>query len=141
VTALVALFASACISAPVSYAPPPDPGAPTIPWIRAGAVTGYLYYYGSNGPWNEQRERVTIPTGGRGGGFVTKILWRVRGGYGRVTLTGRQLDGVGRFTQTYKGIQGSYFPSRLIVPSAGCWRVTVASAGRRASFAFTAYDP
>lgn len=139
-TALVALLASACISAPVSYAPPPDRDAPAVPWIRAGAVAGYLFYYAGEGPWRVQRDRVAIPTHGKGAGFSTKILWRVRGGYGRATFTGRRLDGPGRFTQTFKGISNGYFPSRLTVPSAGCWRVTVASAGRRASFAFVAYD-
>ena len=61
-------------------------------------------------------------------------------GYGRVRISGTQLDGVGSFTQTYTGIPGGYFPSYLVVPAAGCWRVTVASAGHRASFAFAAVD-
>jgi hypothetical protein len=136
-----ALLASACVSAQVSYAPPPDVGAPSIPWIRSGPVTGYLFYYSPDGPWKEQRNRVLIATRGRGPGYRTKILWHVRDGFRRVTLTGRRLDGAGRFRQTYPGIRGSYFPSFLIVPRPGCWKVTVASAGHRGSFAFVAFDP
>jgi hypothetical protein len=125
----------------VSYTPPPDRGAPPLPWIRAGAVTGYLFYYPISGPWKAQPDRVMIPTHGVSGpGSYTKILWHVRGGYGRVRFIGQQLDGTGSFTQTYRGIPGGYFPSYLIVPAAGCWRVTIASAGHRASLAFAAID-
>jgi hypothetical protein len=140
-TALAILLASACVSAPVSYGPPPERGAPPIPWIRSGVVIGHLFYYGVNGPWKVQPERVIVPTHGVSGpGSSTKVLWHVRGGYGHVRISGQRLDGAGRFTQTYKGIPGGYFPSYLIVPAAGCWRVVVASAGHRASFAFAAVD-
>jgi len=137
---LALLLASGCLGAPVSYAAPPDRGAPAIPWVHAGAVSGYLFYYGAAGPWRADRVPAIVATHGGGPGFSTKILWHVKGGYGRVIVSGSQLDGDGRFRQSYKGIPGSYFPSYLIVPSAGCWRVTVSSAGRRASFAFRAVD-
>jgi hypothetical protein len=135
------VLASACVSAHVSYAPPPDRGAPSIPWVRSGVATGYLFYYGIKGPWKDRPDQVIVPTHGvSGAGSSTKILWHVRGGHGRVRISGTQLDGVGSFTQTYTGIPGGYFPSYLVVPAAGCWRVTVASAGHRASFAFAAVD-
>ncbi|HEY3185040.1 MAG TPA: hypothetical protein VGJ77_19520 [Gaiellaceae bacterium] len=138
---LVALvLASLCVAAPVSYSAPPDRGAPAIPWVHAGSVSGYLFYYGAPGPWRSDRERAIVATRGGGPGFSTKILWHVQGGYGRVIVIGSRLDGAGRFRQSYQGIAGSYFPSYLIVPSAGCWRVTVSSAGRRTSFAFRAVD-
>ncbi len=137
--ALAALIASACVSAPVSYAPPPDRGGPDIPWIRSGPVTGYLFYYGATGPWKEQRERVIVPTNGRGPGYSAKILWRVRGGWGRVTLTGHRLDGAGTSVRTFKAA-GGFFPSYLVLPATGCWRVTVASAGHNGSFAFVTVD-
>jgi hypothetical protein len=141
VGALVGIvLASVCLAAPVSYAPPQDRGVPRIPWVHAGPVTGYLFYYGSAGPWRTDTERALVPTQGGGPGFETKVLWHVDGGYGRVVVAGTRLDGPGRFRQTYKGIPGSNFPSYLQVPDAGCWRVTISSAGRRASFAFRAVD-
>jgi hypothetical protein len=139
---LAVLMASACISAPVSYAAPPDGGAPHIPWIHAGPVSGYLFYYRASGPWRSQPDRVLITSGGGPpGGYATKILWHVRGGSARVTLVGRQLDGAGRFRERFPAIGGSYFPSILVVPSAGCWRVTVSSGRRTGRFAFLALAP
>lgn len=115
--ALALLAASACLSAPVTYALPSDPGAPAgVPWVRAGAVYGYLFYYGADGPWKTQRSRVLITTrGGVPGGYATKILWHVRDGSSVVTVSGRRLDGPGRFRQrfpaTSTGGGGGWFPS------------------------------
>jgi hypothetical protein len=140
--ALAALVASACIAAPVSTAAPPDSGAPTIPWIHAGPVSGYLFYYGANGPWKTQPERVMITAGGGvPGGYATKILWHVRGGSLSVSLVGRRLDGPGRFTQHFSGVGGGFFPSIVVVPNAGCWRITVRSGARSGRFAFVAIAP
>ncbi len=140
--ALALLMASACISAPVSYASPPDLGAPSIPWIHAGPVSGYLFYYGASGPWKTQPDRVLItPRGGIPGGYQTKILWHVRGGSGTITLVGRRLDGANRFRQRFPGISGGYFPSIVVVPSDGCWRITVSSRRRTGRFAFLALAP
>lgn len=142
---LAALAASACISAPVSYAAPPDAGAPSIPWIHAGPVVGYLFYYGANGPWKTTTDRVLITTGGGPrGGYATKILWRVRGGVGGVSVIGRRLDGPGRFRQVFSATPtggGTYFPSIVKIPSPGCWRFTVTSGGRSGRFAFLALAP
>jgi hypothetical protein len=139
--ALVALIASACISAPVSYAGWPDVGAPHIPWIQAGPVTGYLFYYGAPGPWKTQRDRVLItPGGGVADSYNTKILWHVRGGSSAVKLVGQRLDGIGRFSQRFPA-SGGYFPSIVNVPTEGCWRVTVTSGKRVGRFAFVALIP
>jgi hypothetical protein len=114
--ALAALIASACISASVSYASPPNIGAPHIPWIHAGPVSGYLFYYGASGPWKTQPDRVLItPSGGISGSYATKILWRVRGASTRVTLVGQRLDGVGRFRQRFPVLGGGYVPSIVAV--------------------------
>jgi len=140
--ALAALISSACISAAVSYTAPLDPGAPHIPWLSAGPVSGYLFYYGADGPWREKPERVIITTGGGpAGGFATKILWHVRGGAATLRLTGRRLDGSGRFTQTFPAIGGGFFPSTVVVPAPGCWGVTVRSGHRVRRFAFLALAP
>jgi hypothetical protein len=140
--ALSVLVASACISAPVSYAAPPDFGAPSIPWIHAGPISGYLFYYGAPGPWASQPDRVLItPRGGIPGGYRTKILWHVRGGSGTITLNGRRLDKTGRFRQQFPAISGGYFPSIVVVPTVGCWRMTVRSGRRMRRFAFLAVAP
>lgn len=144
-SALAILLASACLSAPVSYGPAPTPGnAPQqVPWVRSGAIVGYLFYYGSPGPWQQQRDRVLIPVGGSGPGFSSKILWYVPGGRGRITITGRRLDGEGRSVFVQKvaeGPGGGYFATITVMPNAGCWQVTVGSSGRHARFAFVAVD-
>jgi hypothetical protein len=130
----------ACAGAHVSYAPPPDRQAPKLPWVRAGTVTGYLFYYSAPGPWKTRPSAAIIATRGGTASFNTKILWRIRGGYGEAVVTGRQLDGDGRFTQRFRGVPGSQFPSTVVVPTAGCWRVTVTNHGHRASFTFAAVD-
>jgi hypothetical protein len=143
--ALAALIASACISAPVSYAAPLDHGAPHIPWIHAGPVTGYLFYYGAAGPWKTKPDRVLITTGGgRHGGYTTKILWHVRGGSDGVRIVGTGLDGQGHFRQAFSATPtggGSYFPSIITVPKPGCWRITVSSGQLVGRFAFLAVSP
>lgn len=139
-TALAALFSAACLSAPVSYGTPPNAGAPVIPWIHAGPVTGYLFYYGADGPWKTQPARALIATrGGPLGGYATKILWHVRGGSSLLTIAGVRLDAAGRFTQRFPA-SGSFYPSLVVVPSSGCWRLTVGSGRHRGRFAVLALD-
>jgi hypothetical protein len=143
--ALAALAASACLSAPVSYATPPDSSAPYIPWIHAGPVVGYLFYYGADGPWKTRADRVLISTRGQvSGGGVTKILWRVRGGSKAIRIVGKRLDAAGSFRQQFPATPsggGAFFPSIVNVPTSGCWRVTVSSANRVGRFAFWAVEP
>lgn len=139
-TALAALAASACLSASVTYSLPSDPGAPAcVPWVNAGPVYGYLFYYGANGPWKTERDRALITTrGGVRGGYRTKIFWHVRGGSLVVTVSGRRLDGSGHFRQRFPVVNGGYFPSIVVVPTAGCWRFTVTSGRQTGRFAFLA---
>ena len=143
--ALAALVASACLSAPVSYTAPPDSRAPRIPWIHAGPVVGYLFYYGADGPWKTQADRVLISTQGQAsGGGATKILWRVRGGSKAVRIVGKRLDAAGSFRQLFPVTQtggGAFFPSIVNVPSSGCWRVSVSSGNHVGRFAFWAVEP
>lgn len=144
--ALAALVASACLSAPVSYTAPPDASAPKIPWIHAGPVVGYLFYYGASGPWKTETDRVLITPGGRvpGTGATTKILWQVRGGNGGLRVIGTRLDAPGHFRQGFSATKtggGNYFPSIVNVPAPGCWRITVSSGKRVGRFAFTAVEP
>lgn len=144
--ALAFLAASVCLSAPVTYALPSDPGAPAgVPWVRAGAVYGYLFYYGADGPWKTQPGRVLITTrGGVPGGYATKILWHVREGSSVVVVSGKKLDGPGRFRQRFPATStggGGWFPSIVAVPSSGCWQLTVTSGRTSGRFAFLAMPP
>ena len=142
--ALAVLAASACLSASVTYSLPADPGAPAgVPWVRAGPVYGYLFYYGAGGPWKTQPGRVLITTrGGVPGSYQTKILWHVPGGSIVVAVSGRKLDGPGRFRQRFPvSGGGGWFPSIVVVPSAGCWRLTVTSGRKTGRFAFVAMSP
>jgi hypothetical protein len=137
---VVALLAS-CISAPVSYALPAYPGAPAgVPSIHTGPVYGYLFYYSANGPRKAQPDRALISSGGGiAGSYATKILWHIRGGSNAVTVTGRRLDGPGRFLRRFRaGTSGAggWFPSIVVVPAAGGWRLTVSSDRRVGRFAF-----
>jgi hypothetical protein len=141
--ALATLLASACLSAPVNYGPAPTPSAPQLPWVRSGPVVGYLDYYGAPGPWQQQHDRVLIPVGGSGPGFSSKIVWYVPGGGSRITLWGQRLDGVGRSVSLQRvvgGPGGGYVATITVIPSEGCWRVTVGSGKRSARFAFVAVD-
>ena len=143
--ALAALVASACLSAPVSYTAPPDSSAPRIPWIHAGPVVGYLFYYGAGGPWKTQADRVLIaPHGRASGGAATKILWHVRGGSKAIRMVGKRLDAAGSFRQQFPATAsggGAFFPSIVDVPASGCWRVTVSSGTHVGRFAFSAVEP
>jgi len=142
--ALAILTASACLSASVTYSLPVDPGAPAgVPWVRAGEVYGYLFYYGAGGPWKTQPDRALITTrGGEPGSYQTKILWHVRGGSDVVTVSGKKLDGRGRFRKTFPVTGGgAWFPSIVVVPSTGCWRLTVTSGRTTGRFAFVAVRP
>lgn len=134
------LAASACISALVTYSLPSDPGAPAgVPWIHAGPVYGYLFYYEAAGPWKSQTDRVMItPGGGIPGQYATKILWHVPGGSGIVSIDGQRLDGRGHFRQRFSVTGRNDYPSIVHVPSPGCWRITVTSGRRSGRFAFLA---
>jgi hypothetical protein len=68
---------------------------------------------------------------------VSTRRWNAPARSEKLTLVGRRLDGDGRFVQTFTGIGENYFPSIVVVPSTGCWRVTVTDGGRlRRRFAF-----
>jgi hypothetical protein len=82
-----------------------------------------------------------VTGGGSRKGGATKILWHVTGGASVVSITGRRLDGTGRFHQSFPATPtggGTYFPSIVTVPTPGCWRITVSSNGHTGRFAFVA---
>jgi hypothetical protein len=107
-------------------------------------VIGHLFYYGQS--LREQSGgHLMIYTGGESpGGGSTKILWVVRPlSSSQVVVTGRQLDGSGRFQQQFRAAsaaEGTVFPSIIDVPSAGCWLLTVRNGRVAGRFAVVAID-
>jgi hypothetical protein len=149
-TALAALIGaavlSACPASHVRYVSYPGVGAglSAVPWIATsnGAFYGHLFYVGGT-PW-----RLSKPVGAHI--FTTvkprnlhpKVLWISRRGAaaGHLVIRGRRLDGPGTFvTRSVNG--GAYqFPSYVEIPQAGCWRVSISTAGVSGSVVFVAVD-
>lgn len=147
VTALGLLLAAAiCPVSHMHYTPDPaaSGGLREIPWIETsnGVFRAHLFYYGST-PWAKSK-----PLGARI--FTThvkrpvnpKVLWIPRHPSGARTMLirGRRLDASGSFTRREHVVSGGAFPSYVLVPQAGCWRVTVISGKLSGSVVFAAVD-
>jgi hypothetical protein len=114
--------------------------------MRAGRTVAYLFGYGET----LQRlspGRVAIFTGSdRAAGEAMKILWAVRDGRRLLTIAGDRLDGPGTFQESFDtvGVAGAgewgYHASIVSIPTAGCWRLTARSPGKRGRFAVVAID-
>lgn len=140
--------AASCIAARVHYEPGPREDVRGVPWVSAGRrgreIFGYLFYYT---PELRATKRLKIYAGGEcPGGGSTKILWFVRQAVSPLlTITGDQLDGVATFQEQHRsasaGGSGTVFPSIVVVPNAGCWRLTVRNGGKTARFAVVVVDP
>ena len=117
--------------------------------MRAGRTVGYLFGYGE-----ELRRlspgRAALYTGGEGppplGGSM-KILWAVRDSRRLLTIAGDRLDGPGTYLESFGavGVAGDagdwgYYASIVSIPTAGCWRLTALSPGKRGRFAVVAID-
>jgi hypothetical protein len=143
-----AAIASSCVGAQVHYGQAPKPRLGIrLPWIAAGRqgrkVIGHLFYYGQS--LREQSGgRLMIYTGGESPGGGSKILWMVRPlSSSQVVISGRQLDGSGRFEQQFRAAsasEGTVFPSSVNVPNAGCWLLTVRNGRVAGRFAVVAVD-
>ena len=132
-----------CAAAPVHFAAGAA-GVSNVPWVKVGrAFRAYLFFYAAelaDGRVN-QAPGAVIYTGGGTSAFATKILWTGRRSSARATLTGRQFDGSGRFTQHLRRAAGAGFPSIVRVPAAGCWRLNIRSGRSHASIVVQAIDP
>ncbi len=136
---ITARVVAAWLAALVHFGPSRTPAAPQVPWVQAGRVQGYLFYYSSFS--KPQPGRALIYTGGRTpSGGATKILWYVPRGGLWLTVRGLRLDGPGTFSDRFRIVGNYFYPSVIDIPSVGCWRLTVASGGRRGRFAFVAID-
>lgn len=75
-----------------------------------------------------------------------KVLWAVRDSGRLLAIAGDRLDGPGMFREAFGavGVAGAgdwgYYASIVSVPSAGCWRLTALSPGKRGRFAVVAID-
>jgi hypothetical protein len=117
-----------CDPTPVFRQDPPHPRFGRITWMqatpRSEGVVAIRFVSVVPGA-----DRALIYAGGRAPeGWNTKFLWWAPHPTGLLTLTGRRLDGVGRFVQhegSASSDDGVVFPSIVEIPTAGCWAVTV----------------
>jgi hypothetical protein len=96
-------------------------------------------------PWRTADGGALLYTGGKTpDGGNTKVLWRVERRYESfIQLFGRRLDGPETFEQTrpMAASEPGAFPSIVVVPSPGCWSLTVRSGQTGGVIVFRAVDP
>jgi hypothetical protein len=119
-------------------------GLSNVPWVKVGrGFRAYLFFYAAelaDGRVNHASGTV-IYTGGGTNVFSTKILWVAQRSSARAVVTGRRLDGNGRFTQHLSRAGKGQFPSIIHVPAAGCWKLNVRSGRSHASIVVRAIEP
>jgi hypothetical protein len=147
-----ALAAAASVAHPGAGKEPTAPCASTIvhytatkigtPWMAAGRVfTGHLFYYSEiagDGRVNQSDGLVAYA------GLSGNVLWvprTSRRAGATLVVTGRRLDGDGSFTSRFRGTTGRQFHSRLTIPAAGCWRLTLRSGRLSSSIKVQAVAP
>lgn len=140
---------SSCAPSAVTYRSAPGANGigfqgGTPPWVARDGVVGFLFYYGA-GPFRSMHSsRAYVTLGGRvGDDASTKVLWwfkRTARVGATARIDGTRLDAPGSFHgTTATQVAGPAFPSYLVVPAAGCWRVTVSSRSAHATFVFGAF--
>ena len=149
-----AVATSACNTPRVRYTPYPggDESMKSLPWIQAREheLVGLLWYWPEN--WHDI-DRARVFTGGVApAGYNAKVLWaflapsaRDRGGQ-ELVIEGRNLDGPGRWRDTFSAIgysgQGGApsYASILDLPTPGCWRLRLSTGELRATVDVLAVD-
>jgi hypothetical protein len=121
----------------------PDGLLPATPWIRADPATkrvdGFLFYYGGSRFEKARDLRATIYTRGKSpGGGATKILWVLPNGGRVLAIVGERVGDGRRFVEHIDAIGSGWFPSGIVVPASGCWRLTLTSGHITASVTFLA---
>lgn len=136
--------ATTCSASPVHFTAEGTNGLSNVPWVKVGrAFRAYLFFYAdelADGRVN-QASGAVVYTGGGTSAFSTKILWVARRPRAGAVVTGRRLEGSGRFVQHLDRAGGDRFASIIRVPAAGCWKLNVRSGRSRASIVVQAIDP
>lgn len=127
-----------CPASRVEYPSASTRGLDRVPSVRTTprreGIVAYLWYYRPDGPWVRQRTPgARIFVNGRGPNREsTKILWMLQGGGPALVVEGRRLGTTQRFRQTFRASSSGY-PSTVVVPSRGCWKLSVRSGTRTGS--------
>jgi hypothetical protein len=136
-----------CQASQVHYEVHPDaePNGllPAIPWVRAdpqsSQVDAFLFYYAGAPFANRRDPRATIYTNGKSpNGAATKIMWVIPKSTDRLTIIGTRIPDGTEFKQDVDSIGSGWFPSGIVVPEPGCWRLNLRSGGTRAEVVFRA---
>jgi hypothetical protein len=119
-------------------------GVAGVPWIAStnSAFRGYLFYWGGTRWARTRTNKAQIFTTKAHVKINPKVLWVALHRSGAaLTIRGTRLDGPGAFSTRYPAaVGGGQFPSYVSVPTAGCWRVDVRSAGLHGSVTFQVTD-
>jgi hypothetical protein len=115
-----------CPTTPVHGESLPLAGAPAnVPWVQASpqraGIVGVVFAHTGTSTF-------ALWTHGRGpNGQATKVLWIVRNVHARglLDLRGSRLDGTGSFRQTFSAAGDAGYPSIVVIPRVGCWRLDV----------------
>jgi hypothetical protein len=97
------------------------------PWMGGARFAAVLFYADGDSP--------VMDAGGRmPHGKITKILWWVaRQRAGPLVIHGREASSGRTFTQWIGlGVGDGQYPSLTVVPSVGCWTLTVTIGGEKA---------
>lgn len=132
-----AAIAIGCPAAPVHHGWNRDtPRTEAAPWVAAGPgqqrIAGFLYAYEPTLGDRRIREASGLVVYA---GEQNKIAWvprRWTGTRAFLVIAGRRLDGPGSFRQRFRrALAPHFFPSGIILPTPGCWRLTLRSGSRR----------
>jgi hypothetical protein len=136
--------AAECATARVQYG---RNGFIRDPWVTAGrgaaSIRGTLYspYSATLGDARVREAAGLTLYAGR----MYKIAWLPRTWPGQaryLVVEGRKTDGTGTFRQRFqRAFSPRFFPSGIVMPSAGCWRLTLRSGGRRWTLDVAAVEP
>jgi hypothetical protein len=114
-----------------------------VPWIAAGQpnarLVGVLYSYRYLGDGRVNRSEGVVLRAGT----AEKIAWySTKWGGSRLKVIGRRLDGRGSFRRQFSATLGEgWYPSGITVPAAGCWELTLKTAGWTRRLVVQAVDP
>lgn len=137
---------AACDASAVHYRTDPrsPDGVHGIPWIASTntGFHGYLFYFGGTRWARTRPARVRIFTTRAHVKVNPKVLWVARHpSSATLKIVGTRLDGPGSFAATYPAaIGGRQFPSYVLIPAAGCWRVSLRSGSAHGSVVIAASD-